>query len=158
MDDLYQKYLESAVHFLSFRMRSEKEVRDNLKKKDASPEVIEKIVTWLKEQLFVNDTEFARQWVESRARSKPKSLYLIKMELQQKGVSREIIDAVVQDPNTEVGSDRDRARKIAIKKFPRYQHLSKPEIYQKLGGVLARNGFDWDTTKSIIDEILRDRV
>jgi regulatory protein len=158
MDDLYQKYLESAVHFLSYRARSEKEVRDNLTKKKASSEMVERVISWLKEQRFLNDADFARQWVESRARSKPKSMRLIKMELRQKGVSQDIIDTVVSDPETQVGSDRDRARKITQKKYPKYKNLPRQEIYQKLGGVLARNGFDWDTIKSSIDEVLRDGV
>ncbi len=158
MDDIYQKYLESAVHFLSYRARSEKEVRDNLTKKKAAPEMVERVISWLKEQRFLNDADFARQWVESRARSKPKSMRLIKMELRQKGVSQEIIEAVVSDPETQVGSDRDRARKIAQKKYSKYKDLPRQEIYQKLGGVLARNGFDWETIKSSIDEVLRDGV
>lgn len=158
MDDLYHKYLESAVHFLSYRARSEKEVRDNLAKKKADPQMIDRVVTWLKEQRFLNDADFAKQWMESRARSKPKSLKLIVAELRQKGVTQEIIDSVVADPETELGSDKDRAEKIARKKYPKYKHLPRQELYQKLGGVLARQGFNWETIKSSIDEILRDRV
>ena len=167
MDDLYQKYLESAVHFLSYRARSEKEVRYNLEKKLAkgqsslgrkeSEEMIDRVVSWLREQRFLNDADFAKQWVESRARSKPKSLQLIKMELRQKGVAQDIIDQVVSDPETQVGSDKERARKIALKKFPKYQHLTKQEIYQKLCGVLARNGFDWEIIKESIDALIAEQ-
>jgi regulatory protein len=158
MDDLYQKYLESAVHYISFRMRSEKEVRDNLVKKKASPEIVERVIAWLKEQRFVDDAEFARLWIESRARSKPKSLKLITLELQQKGVAKDIIHAVSNDPETQSGSDKERARKLAVKKLPKYKHLPKQEIYQKLGGVLARNGFPWEIIKASIDEVLQDGV
>lgn len=168
--DLYKKYLDQAVYFLSFRSRSEKEVRDNLQKKlkkrnnavklmgeelKEHEEAIEKVIAFLKEQRFINDVEFAKLWLESRSRSKPKSLQLIKMELRQKGVASDIIEAVAVHPETETGSDYDRAKKLAEKKFPRYKHLPKQEIYQKLGGVLARNGFNWEIIKRSIDDILR---
>lgn len=154
MDDLFQKYLESAIHFLSYRMRSEKEVRDNLIKKKASPEIIEKVITWLKEQRFVNDREFARLWIESRARSQPKSLRIIQMELRQKGVSKDILSEVATHPDTVVGSDLDRAKKLVEKKIGKYKDLPKHELYQKLGAVLARRGFSWDIIKRSIDDVI----
>ena len=113
---------------------------------------------WLKEQRFVNDEAFARLWIESRARTKQKSLRVLKMELQQKGIHRDVIEKVIEHPETEVGSDYDRAKRLAEKKIGKYKHLPKAEIYQKLGGVLARSGFDWETTKASIDEVLQDGV
>lgn len=154
--DLYQKYLDSAINFLSFRARSEKEVRDNLKKKKAPDDVIEKIISFLKERKFLNDVDFAKWFVESRARFKQKSTRVVKMELKQKGITQEIIEEVFGQI-VQV-SDLELAKKLVEKKIDRYKGLNKQELYQKLGGFLARKGYDWDVIKTSIDEVLANRV
>ncbi len=168
--DYYQKYLENAIRFLSYRPRSEKEVRDNLLKKKASSEIIEQVIRWLKEQRFLNDEEFARWWVEQRTSFKPKGARIIKLELKQKGIAQDIIEAAFSHAETEeqvhlgmakdaiVRNELDVAKEIVKKKLHKYKHLPKFEIYQKLGSHLARRGFDWDSIKSSIDDVLRDGV
>lgn len=151
---IYQKYLESAVRFLSFRPRSEKEVRDNLLKKKAPPEVIEKVVTWLKEQRFINDEEFTVWWIEQRSKFRPKALSIIKLELKQKGIKSEVIDTVVQGTRYKVQGDLESARKVVEKKIGKYSALEKREIYQKLGSHLARKGFSYDVIKKVFNDKL----
>ncbi len=156
--DYYQKYLESAIRFLGYRPRSEKEVKDNLLKKKAPTEIIDKIISWLKEQRFLNDEEFAKWWIEQRTTFRPKGIRIVKLELKQKGIGQDIIDKVLQSSELRIQNDDESAKKIVEKKIGKYKDLPKYEIYQKLGAHLARRGFDWDTIKSSIDEVLRDGV
>ena len=65
--DEMEKAFQSAVHLLSFRSRSENEIRLNLKKKEFSQFTIEATIKKLKGAGLVNDADFARQWVEARA-------------------------------------------------------------------------------------------
>ncbi|HUD44057.1 MAG TPA: RecX family transcriptional regulator [Patescibacteria group bacterium] len=167
---LYERYLLSAYRFLNYRLRSEKEVRDNLLKKKASPEVIEKIISKLKEQRFLNDETFARMWVESRSRTKPRSHYLLKLELRQKGINDEIIEKILNNEQRakskdeiffsekEIPSDIELAKSLVEKKIKKYKGLQRQEIYQKLGGVLGRKGFSWCIIKRCIDDALDEEV
>jgi regulatory protein len=136
-----------------------KEVRDNLKKKKAPGEIIEKIIATLIEQKFLNDRTFAQWWVEQRLRFNPKSLRVIKLELRQKGIDPEIIEAVTQNPLTitdeALPSERETAKKLVEKKIGKYKDLPRVEMYQKLGAFLARRGYDWETIKRAIDETLK---
>lgn len=162
MDD-FEKYLSKALHFLSFRARSEKEVRDNLLKKKAPPEIIERVIISLKDHKFLNDEDFARQFIEQRLRFKPKSLRIIKMELKQKGVEQEIIEQAFANlqKNSEEDisqNDLESAKKLVEKKIDKYRDLPKQVVYQKLGSFLARRGFDWDTIKKSIDDALTHEV
>ena len=93
----FEKFYNSALRFLSFRPRSENEVRDNLLEKKAVQEIIEKIILKLKEHNFINDLEFAKHWIESRIRFKPRSSRLIQMELKQKGIAQDLIDNLIND-------------------------------------------------------------
>ncbi len=147
MDELiFDKYFNSSLKFLSYRSRSEKEVRDNLIKKKAPQDLIEKIVERLKEHKFLDDKEFAIRFVEQRILSKPKAARVLKMELRQKGVSADIIE------NIEMGDELEHAKKLLDKKVERYKSLDRDEIYKKMGSFLAGRGFDWETIKKAIDE------
>ncbi len=152
-DIFFEKYLLSTYRFLNYRLRSEKEIRDNLEKKNASEEIIEKIIAKLRSQRLVNDETFARTWVESRSRSKPRSQYLLRYELQQKGISKEIIDQVIIDTPV-VRSDLEMAEDLVERKVGQYNGMERHEIYNKLGGVLARKGFSWAVSKKAIDNVL----
>lgn len=152
--EIYRKFLDKTLHFLSFRPRSEKEVRDNLTKKKAPLEIVDQIITRLKEQRFLDDEEFTRWWIEQRSKFRPRGIRVIKLELKQKGIAREVIDSVIQNSEFRIQNDLDSAKKIVTKKLAKYKDLQKYEIYQKLGGILARKGFDWETIKESIDAIM----
>lgn len=154
----FEKAYTRALKFLNFRPRSEKEVRDNLLKKKIDPDFIEGIIELLKKQKFLNDYEFTRMWVESRLRSSPRSLSLIKRELLQKGVSRDIVEAQISNFQFSISNELDNAKRLVEKKIKRYKMLEKHEIYQKLGAILARRGFDWDTIRQSIDEVIAKEV
>lgn len=153
--DLFEKYLTSAYRFLARRPRSEKEVRDNLIKKRATPEIIEVIIESLKKQRFLNDTEFARWWIRQRRTFSQRGKHLLRLELIQKGINKDIIETVLSESVEEEASDLEQARQLLSKKIKKYQGVEKEEIYRKLGGFLARKGFSWDTIKRVIDESLK---
>lgn len=159
--DSFEKFYNSSLKFLSYRPRSEKEVRDNLtrksrksrKKVEKLDEIIDKVVNKLKEQNFINDLEFAKWWVEQRTTFKPRSVKLIKIELKQKGIDEEIIECQMSIP-IESGpiSNLEMAKKLVEKKIKRMD-LSNLKDKQKLQRYLAGKGFDW----GIIEEVLKDK-
>jgi len=154
--DEFGKFYNLALRFLSYRPRSEKEVRDRLKIKNQKSNlkdldlIIDKVIEKLKEKKFINDEEFAKGWIESRLRFKPRSLRLIKLELKNKGIDSETIEKMINDERLMI-NDLENAKKLV-------ENLPKQEIYQKLGRHLASKGFNWDTIKKSIDEILDKRV
>lgn len=153
MED-FEKFYNSSLRFLSYRPRSEKEIEGKLKSKKVSSEIIEKIIIKLKEKRFINDEEFAKWWIESRIRFKPRSLRLIELELKQKGISDDIIQTIIHDSKFVIHSDLEQAKILIEKRMPRYTNLTKDKIYERLGRYLASKGFNWDTIKKSIDESL----
>lgn len=152
------KYLDNCYRYLSIRNRSEKEIRDYLTKKKAEPEIIDAIVERLKKQKFLNDESFARSWVLNRARLKPKGKMLLKIELRQKGIKDDIISKVLSEVQEEIPDELEQAKSLALKKMQRMIGKSREEIYQKVGGFLARRGFSWEIAKKAIDDSLENRV
>ena|SRR3990170_351566 len=151
MDDTFEKYYNLTLRFLSFRPRSEKEVKDYLEKKfrkSPNENLISSIVKKLKEKNFLNDLEFADFWFEQRTKGRPKALRIIKLELRNKGVSQEIIEELSGRFGKTV--DLQSAKKLVQKNFRKFEKLPKNEAYSKMFQFLARRGFDFDLIKKVI--------
>ncbi len=169
--DLYKTFYNRCLRFLTIRNRSEKEIRDYLVRLSGKPEahpesdsgldimtVIEQVISKLKANKFINDIEFARLWIQKRTRINPKSLYIIKMELREKGIDEQTISQFLQNQKEEVVDDLTRAKELVDKHIKKYKGLTKQELYQKLGGFLSRRGFSYEVVKKSIDEVLQGTV
>ncbi len=150
--DEFGKFYNKALKFLSYRPRSEKEIRDKLKSKKASDSMIQIILTKLKDQKFVNDEEFTKWWIEQRITFKPRSVRLIKMELKQKGIGQELIDSTFDNLQLTI-NDLESAKKLIQKRLNKYKNLSREEKFQKVSRFLASKGFNYDVIKEIFKEI-----
>jgi regulatory protein len=153
MDD-FEKFYKAAIRYLSFRARSEKELSDYLTKKHCEPLTLKRIIDSLIRDHFLNDEEFARMWIRERTLIKPKAIRVIKMELKQKGISKEMIESLFENSD-DSPIDLDLAVKLAEKKLRTIHDQSdKYKVKEKLGRYLAGKGFDWDTIKAAIDQTL----
>ena len=137
-----------AVNLISRRPRSVAEVEQNLQKKGFEAFVIEQTVVQLQDVGLLDDEAFARYWVEQREAFKPRSHLALRQELQQKGVNRAIIEAVLRDVDQTA-----TAQRAAAKQARRYTHLTEDEFRNKLGGFLQRRGFHYEIIKQVIDEL-----
>ena len=159
----FEKYYTLAVVYLTRRPRSEKELREYLQKKSTrftteseyvlTLHLLDEVIAKLQSQKFQSDYDFAIWWKQQRNRFRLKGDSVIKMELKQKGIDRDIIEQVFQVQDEEDISDQEKVRQIVEKRFEKVRLLSKHEQYEKLGSYLARRGFSWDTIKRAIDDI-----
>ncbi len=150
--DQYSQATDYALRFLSFRPRSEKEVKEKLKKKGFDEFVISKVILKLQDSEYLDDEEFAKMWVLDRKSVKPEGSYLLKKELQQKGVAKEIIEKVLAENFTHK-EEFNLALKVAQKKKKTLKGLSRLEFEQKITAALARRGFRWEIIKKVLKEL-----
>jgi regulatory protein len=141
----YGKLFDRTLNLLSFRLRSEWELRDYLNRKKAEPEIIEKIIDRLQHNGYVNDEQFAKRWVENRRLLKPISRRKLILELKQKRVPSDIIDNVLREDKSEI-DERQILRELVEKKHSRYPDRTKFMQY------LARQGYGYDDIKSVLSE------
>lgn len=149
--DNFENLLNKSFRFLSYRPRSEKEVRDYLVKKKSDEITVRKIIDRLKKNNFVNDEEFTKWWIEHRTQ---KGIKFIQFELKQKGIGKDIIEKVLESSSLESKTDFEKALMLAEKKITRYKNLDRQKVYEKMGRFLASRGFDWETVKKVIDRVL----
>lgn len=150
----FDKYLALVYRYLGIRNRSEKEIRDYLQKKKAGTEVEEKMISLLYEQKLLNDEEFAKSWIRSRARTRPRGKRLLQFELQQKGISDELILKALNEQDEDVPDELTQAKNLIARRVEKLRGEPRQVIYQKVGAFLARRGFGWDIIKKAIDSTL----
>ena len=155
--DNFENLLNKSFKFLSYRPRSEKEVRDYLLRKKADDITLERIIQSLKENNFINDVDFTKWWIEQRTKFRPKAQRLIKLELLRKGIAKDLIEEILQDKTVETETDLDKAKKIAQKKLLRYKNDKPQKQYEKMERFLASRGFNWDTIKEVVDQLVPNR-
>ena len=136
----FGKLYQRALEWVLIRPRSERETRDYLRRR--RPELCEDVICRLRSHGYLDDRKFAAWWVENRFVNKGVSAKRLRMELMKKGVSKEIIDDVLEGSER---NDADEIRKIIKKKRARYDD-------KKLMEYLARQGFSYDLIKELINE------
>ncbi len=146
--DAVVKAVDAAANYLSYRPRSNAEVRRKLNKK-YDPEVVEAAMMRLTDLGYLDDAAFARFWVENRDTFKPRGPLALRMELRKKGVPDAIIREAIE--TVDVADAADRA---ARKKLRRYRGETVTDFKRKMGGFLQRRGFRYETIREVIDRLL----
>jgi len=147
-----QDCLNAAYNYLSYRPRSEGEIRQWLHRHGFANEVAESVIIRLREQNLSDDFAFARFWKENRLSFRPKSKRLIKKELRDKKVATEIIEQVTEDID-----DEAIAHKLASSRMSALAHLDYPDFYRRLSSYLAYRGFGYEVIKSTATLIWQEK-
>jgi regulatory protein len=146
--DQAQAAYDRAVRFLSYRPRSVSEVRRYLRQEIEDEATVEAVLGKLVEQGYLNDAEFARYWVDSRAQFRPKGPRALRQELRQHGLENAEIDTALMGLNSAEGAyvaARQRAARLA--------GLAKSDpaaFRRKLSDFLARRGFDFEIIRDVV--------
>jgi regulatory protein len=143
-----QACLEAAFRYLSYRARSEAELRTYLKRRNFDPATIENVLFKLRQDGLIDDSAFARWWKENRESFRPRSRARLWQELKEKGVSPTIITEVLQDVDEEAN-----AFKLAQKKTKELVGVDYNTFRQKLGSFLSGQGFSLAISHQIINQL-----
>jgi len=147
-EEARERAFQQAMLFLSYRARSESEIRQNLRKHEVPEPVIEQTLERLKQAGLANDDKFARAWVENRSALRPRSRRMMAMELRQKGLDAEAISSA-----TESVDDEALAYEAAQKRVPRLKNLEWNEFRKKLSDFLGRRGFSYSVIAPVVTRI-----
>lgn len=151
--DRVQLCIQAAFRFLSYRPRSEAEIRARLKLKGYNSQEIDQTTIKLTGMNLLNDESFAEFWKDNRNSFKPKSQRMVSLELKRKGVESEIIQQVVSDiddPQNAHVLAAARARTLAITDFQVFR--------QKLSGYLQRRGFNYGVINNAVKQVWLERT
>ena len=159
--------LKAAARYLESRSHSVAEVRRHLAAARYPDALVEQAIARLLDLHLLDDAHFARSWVDSRDRARPRGSQALRRELSLKGIDREVIEEILAarrdadaDPGPDSHSDgswqsrpidapepgspdRRAAQRLLGKHAAAFARVPDPRLRrQRAYGLLARNGFD----------------
>ncbi len=149
-EDAHQQAYQQALNYLSARARSQQEISQYLQEKGIAPEEVTATLAQLKQDNYLDDEAFARDWVENRNRFRPRSSSVLRQELRQKGIEAEIIDLVLADLDEQFG-----AWSALEPKLRQWQKLDERSFQSKATAFLHRRGFGYTTARRTCERAWR---
>ena len=136
-----------ALFYLGFRSRSRMEIERYLKKKKFPPEAVMSTLSRLEANKYINDSDFARLWIENRCRFKPKGRYALIRELREKGIDEQIIKETLKDFD-----ELESAWAAVTPRLNRLKKLERNEFNKKIYSFLSYRGFGYHTCKEVCEQ------
>jgi regulatory protein len=144
--------LEAAARFLEVRARSVVEVRRRLGQAGYRSDLVEAAIERLTELGMLDDSTFARTWIESRDRARPRGEIALRRELALKGVDRAVVDELLEarraqeSAASDGGVDLAAAERLLARHERALARETDPRSRRRRAyALLARNGFDPET-------------
>lgn len=146
-DRVEQQAYASAIRYLSYKSRTEAEVRKRLLQKFSEPSVDE-VIARLKLQALLDDRQLAGQWAESRSTNKPRSAAMIRRELLQRGVESAVATSAVTDVD-----DEDGAYRAGLKHVSHVTGTNATTFRRRMWSYLKRRGFTDALSRRTIERL-----
>ena len=146
----FQQAQDAALRFLSYRPRSEAEVRRRLSR-HYPPELIERVIAALREQRYLDDVTFARYWRDNREQHRPKGQVALRQELYRLGVPRETVEEALEGFDAEANAYR-----AGSKLARRLAGIDYPTFRQRVSGYLQRRGFGSAVVRETVARLWRE--
>lgn len=143
-----QTALDKALTHIAASMKTERDIRDFLRRKGYLQDVADYVVGKMKGYGYLDDEAYARAYAESAG--KRKGGRLIRMELKRKGVSDQAIAAALSE-----GADEGAAAKAALEKYLRGKKPDEKTLRKAYAHLMSR-GFDYDTARSALAGLRSD--
>jgi regulatory protein len=144
--------LAAALRALAYGPKSEKELRQALTRRRVAPDVQAETITRLRELRLIDDTEFARTYVELRDRTSPRGRRALRAELVARGIEHRSADQHLGDLDELDSAYRAtsrRARSLSALPFATFQ--------RRLGDHLLRRGFTHETARAAVRRLWEER-
>jgi regulatory protein len=147
--DIVQREYERAFRLISRRPRSEYEIRTHLQRKAVTDDSVDRVIERLEEASLLDDREFARMWVENRIEFRPRSRFALRVELQRKGIDREIIEESLEGVDELAAAEA--AARIAAR---RWANVPTDVFRRKVMGYLQRRGFTYPLSDQVVRSLI----
>lgn len=149
------KLTNKVINYIQIRLRSEKEVRDYLKKKNVDPISSSQIISNLKNKNLISDEQFTRWYIENRLISGKFGELRIKNELMQKGIPKSLVDSTYKSLLTDEKESEveEKALIYATKISKTIKSENKYEFRTKLIKKLMGRGYSYSLSSKIASKV-----
>ncbi|CAI2717811.1 regulatory protein RecX [Nitrospina watsonii] len=152
-DDVLKQARNRALRYLTYRDRTEHEMRSYLAGKEFDAPTVDLVVDYLKRLGYVDDARFALQWGRYRIETKQFGRFRLKQDLRLKGLGDALIEETLRQLYGE-HDEKELARDAAVRKLPKWKNLDKSKQRQRLAGFLQRKGFSSETVFDTVERLI----
>ncbi len=142
--------LNACAKYVTGALKTTKQVRDYLKKKEFDDEIVTYVLEKLAEYKYIDDANYVAAYVSSNKNKYGKNKLV--QNLRTKGVAQCVIDEYFESVIEDADDDNDACYQIAIKKA-RNMDLSDIKDVQRLNRFLIGRGFDYDEISATITRL-----
>lgn len=150
-EDNFSMAFSRAVNYLSYSLRSEKEVREDLVSHEFSLETAIDVIEKLKEMKYIDDLTYAESYTRTAANLNGKGPYNIRQELKKRGIKETIIEQALLEYPMEQRIENGIA--AAEKVLKRTKQSSSKETNNKVRQGLMQKGFNNDEITEILNQV-----
>lgn len=136
-DIIGKRAKKRAMHLLEKMDRTEQGLRQKLLEGEYPPDLVEEALAYVKSYHYVDDARYADCYVRLHGASKSRGKLL--MELQQKGIAKELAERVLAEYEDE-RDETELIRQLLQKRHYDPQEAT-PQEQRRMYGYLARRGF-----------------
>ena len=140
--------LDKAMTHLSSTMKTEKQMRDFLKKKGYVDGVCDYVLEKLRDYRFVDDAQYCAQYAETAGRNM--GARRIAMELKQRGADEAAIEGALSGL-----TGQSEAAKAAAQKYMKNREFTRENLSKTFRYLMGR-GFDYETAKEALTSLGAD--
>ena len=151
--EVRQECFDRAVKYLSQRLHGREELRRKIGRRDYPSDVVEAVLDDLERLGYVDDAKFAAAKAADAAGHKKHGPRRAALELRKVGIDQATVEKAV-DAVYEDADSLSVARELAEKKAPALRRLDPAVAKRRLYGMLLRRGFEYETVKPVVDEVL----
>lgn len=137
---------------LTGQARSRAELAGRLAKKGVPAEVAERLLDRFEEVGLVDDTAFARSWVQSRQPGKGLARRALAQELRRKGIDDEVAHDALDEVDPE--AEEKAARSLVRRRLRTLRQVDRATAVRRLSGMLARKGYGGEVVWRVVREEL----
>lgn len=154
-EDEIAKAFNKALHFLSFQMRSEYEVKKKLLDAGHGEAVVLEAIRKLENLGFLNDATYSKALLETKKRTMKKGPRAIRQDLKKKGIDKSLQDEVLETFTYE--EQLDIAMQLAEKEVRAGNRKTPTQVKQKIQDVLMRKGYSFSIVSDVLERIKLER-
>lgn len=151
--DLNKKLIKTsynlALKYLAYQPRTILQMENYIKSKGYDDSVVKKVVEILLEKNYLNDEEYAKLYLETKTKYKPKAKFALRYELLQKGINPLLADNALDEYD-----DYDLAYKALELKMKIWRNIDAKKLKKKVLNFLKYKGFNYEVSLAAFDKLL----
>ena len=144
----YEIY-EVALSYINKKLRSKKEIKKYLERKEYSTELIENVINLLYTQGYLNDEIYAKSLVHDRIALSMDGPNKIKKELSDNGINNSLIEEVILEYTEDL--EKERVEKIVDKQIKLNNNKGANLLKKKIQMYLLNLGYNYEIINRILN-------